>query len=448
MAELDSHKRRGLRIAAMAVALATASVTLTACGGDDGGDGKSSAPLRVWVRGADDSAKAYQKVFAGFTKQTGIKIDLFMTLTDFETKLNAAAAAHKLPDVVINDAAQLGAMKKQGIITEIDKTKIKGEDQVSAAAWKSAQDNQGHTYAVPYSAQANLLLVRSDWLKKLHLQAPKTWADLEQVAKAFTTKDPDGNGRNDTYGLAVPGSTQRGYLAWYWSNFLFQAGGNFLRTTGSGKFVSTVDSPQAVKAADYLKRLFCTDKVVQPGALNHVTADTNKAFQTGVAGLYITGPYAFGPTDATAIKGKYTAVAPPTGPGGGATLAEGTSIYAMAGSKHSADFTRFAQYMISPEAQKTGMVGVPTAPIVRLPINTTVDSQQVHSGDPRWQLAQKVYDNDATYEPDNAPDWETYRQDAAEALNRLLSNCGDSKSALSSLDSQFKGLLTQQGVAG
>jgi multiple sugar transport system substrate-binding protein len=446
MGELGSRKR-GLRAAAMAVALATTSVTLSACGGDDDG-GKASGPLQVWVRGADDSAKAYQQVFAGFTRQTGVKVKLFMTLTDFETKLNAAAAAHKLPDVVINDAAQLGAMKKQGIITQIDKTKIKGQAQVSATAWKSAEDNAGHTYAVPYSAQANLLLVRGDWLRKLHLQAPKTWDDLEKVAKAFTTEDPDGNGKNDTYGLAVPGSTQRGYLAWYWSNFLYRAGGDFLRTTGSGRFVSAVDSPQAVRAADYLKRLFCTDKVVQPGALNHVTADTNKAFQTGVAGLYITGPYAFGPTDATAIKGKYAAVAPPAGPGGSATLAEGTSIYAMAGSRHGADFTRFAQYMISPAAQKTGMVGVPTASIVRLPINTTVDSQQVHAGDPRWRLAQKVYDDDATYEPDNAPDWGTYRQDAAESLNELLSTCGDSKAALSSLNSRFEDLLTQQGVAG
>jgi len=68
--------------------------------------------------------------------------------------------------------------------------------------------------------------------------------------------------------------------------------------------------------------------------------------------------------------------------------------------------------MISPQAQTVGMTGVPTATSSGLPINTTVDAAKVHGGDPRWTLAQQVYDDGATYEPVAAPDWQTYRNDA------------------------------------
>jgi multiple sugar transport system substrate-binding protein len=436
-----TRRRRALPLAALAITLATASTALTACGGGGSGGGSASGPMKVWVRGAGDSQKAYQMVFDAFTKKTGVKIQLFMTNTDFETKLNAAAAAHKLPDVVIDDGSQLGSFKSQGIITEVDKSKIAGNSQVSQGAWQSVLDDQGKAYGVPFSAQANVLLVRSDWLKKVGLPAPKTWADLEKVAKAFTTQDPDGNGKNDTYGLDVPGSTQRGYLSWYWSSFLYQAGGDFLQHASGGGFDSTVSSPQAVQAADFLEKMYCTDKVVQPGALNNLTTDTNKAFQTGVAGMYLTGPYAYATMDATPVKGKYEVVAPPAGPKGTGSLAEGTTVYAMAGSKRGADFTKLASYMVSAQAQKTGMTGVPTSTIVRLPINTTVDPAKIHGDDPRWQVAEQVYAGGSTYEPVSAPDWQTYRNDASETLNKLLSGCGDATKALDSLNSQYQSLL-------
>src|ERR1700738_3598216 len=263
----------------------------------------ATGDLTVWIRGAGDSPKAYQKIFDAFTAQSGIKVNITTaTLTDFETKLTAAATAHKLPDLVIDDAAQLGNFESQGIILPIDRTKFAGADQLTDLAWKSATDLHGQAYAVPFSAQANVLLVRKDWLDKLGLQPPKTWDDLAAVAKAFTTQDPDGNGKADTYGLAVPGSTARGYTSWYWSSFVYQAGGDFVKATGSGKYPATADTPQAVQAAQFLQNQVCTAKDVQPSVLNDDTTATNKAFQTGVAGLYLTGPYAYATMDATSVK--------------------------------------------------------------------------------------------------------------------------------------------------
>jgi multiple sugar transport system substrate-binding protein len=426
----------------------SSSSTSTAAGGTGGGGGgalpvsknaHATGALSVWIRGSGDSPKAYQKIFDAFTAQSGIKVNITTaTLTDFETKLTAAAAAHRLPDVVIDDAAQMGNFESQGILLPVDKAKFTGGDQLTDLAWKSATDLKGQTYAVPFSAQANVLLVRSDWLAKYGLQPPKTWADLEKVAKAFTTPS--------TYGLAVPGSTSRGYTAWYWSSFLYQAGGDFVTSAGNGKYTAAVSTPQALQAAQFLETQVCTAKDVQPSVLGDDTTATNKAFQTGVAGMYLTGPYAYATMDATSVKGKYIVIAPPTGPSGApATLAEGTDIYTMADSK-SDEATKLEEFMVTPAAQQLGMIGVKTATVVRLSVNKTVDAAAVHGNDPRWALAQQVYQQAGHYEWDNMPNWTALRQKAANELNSLLSSCGSAQSALTTLNGDLNTLLKQQGV--
>jgi multiple sugar transport system substrate-binding protein len=428
-------------------AVACTALLLTGCGSGSSGTSKSgSGTLTVWVRGANDSPKAYQAIFDAFTQKTGIKINTFFTLTDFETKLSAAATAHKLPDVVVDDAAQLGNFKSQGIIQKVDKASVAGSSQLTDRSWDAAKDLKGDYYAIPFSAQANILLVRSDWLDKLHLQAPKTWDDVVTVAKAFTTQDPDGDGKADTYGLAVPGSTTRGYISWYWSTFLWQAGGDYFTSAGDGKFSAAVNSSQAVASAKWFEDLVCKDKVVQPSVLNDTTTETNKAFQTGVAGMYYTGPYAYATMDKFPIKGKYIAVAPPAGPNGPSTLAEGTDIYLMAGGNTSQG-KQLAEYMITPDAQTMGMTKVPSATIVRLPVNSTVDAATVHAGDDRWKLAQQVYQQYGHYEADNMPNWTALRAASSQALNKMVASCGDPQAALNALNDKLNSLLKSQGVA-
>jgi multiple sugar transport system substrate-binding protein len=439
------------------------ALTASACGsssaGGSGGTGGSAAKLptsknahatgdlNVWIRAAGDSPKAYQKIFDAFTAQSGIKVTIGKsTLTDFETALTAAATAHQLPDVVVDDAAQLGNFQSQGIILPIDKAGFAGADQLTDQAWKSAVDTKGQTYAVPFSAQANVLLVRKDWLDKMGLQPPKTWDDLATVAKAFTTGDPDGDGKADTYGLAVPGGTARGYASWFWSSFLYSAGGDFLTSTGGGKFAAAVNTPQAVASAKFLEDQICTAKVVQPSVLNDDTTATNKAFQTGVAGMYLTGPYAYATMDASPAKGKYIAIAPPTGPDGkSGTLAEGTDIFTMADAK-SDEATKLEQFMVTAEAQKLGMTAVPTATIVRLPVNKAIDASAEHGNDPRWQLAQQVYTTAGHYEFDNMPNWTQLRQKASDELNKLFAGCGDPKAALDTMNGDLNAILKSQGV--
>ncbi|OAS17796.1 extracellular solute-binding protein [Paenibacillus oryzisoli] len=50
------------------------------------------------------------------------------------------------------------------------------------------------------------IYIREDWLQKLNLQKPKTTEEFYNVAKAFASQDPDGNGKGDTFGLNLSGN--------------------------------------------------------------------------------------------------------------------------------------------------------------------------------------------------------------------------------------------------
>ena len=62
----------------------------------------------------------------------------------------------------------------------------------------------GRNYLFPLlvSSARVAMLYRQDWLDKLGISIPTTAKEFYEMAKAFTEKDPDGNGVKDTYGFA------------------------------------------------------------------------------------------------------------------------------------------------------------------------------------------------------------------------------------------------------
>jgi putative aldouronate transport system substrate-binding protein len=67
-------------------------------------------------------------------------------------------------------------------------------------AWDYMTDKNGKIWGIPRGVPSvhYPIWIRTDWLKKLNLQQPKTLDELEAVLKAFKEQDPDGNGKADT----------------------------------------------------------------------------------------------------------------------------------------------------------------------------------------------------------------------------------------------------------
>lgn len=67
-------------------------------------------------------------------------------------------------------------------------------------------DENGERWIIPcrYNSPETFITIRQDWLDNLNLEKPTTLEELVDVLYAFTFNDPDGNGKDDTYGLGGP----------------------------------------------------------------------------------------------------------------------------------------------------------------------------------------------------------------------------------------------------
>ncbi|UNK63275.1 ABC transporter substrate-binding protein [Buttiauxella ferragutiae] len=400
--------------------------------------------LNVWIRASNDSKNIYKQEAETFEQKTGIKIEYFNATTDFEQRLARAAAGNALPDLIFNDAVAIGQFIQLGIAEEIDPKTIAGGENLYPTAWESTRYTDGKFYGVPTSAQTFALFVRKDWREKLGMPAPKTWSDVEKLAKAFTTQDPDGNGKNDTYGFLLPGSTTRGYASWFMSAFLWQAGGDFIREGAKGEFKASLDEPETRETLQFMRGMLC-EKVVQPGAINATTADIIPSFRSGQTGMFFTGPYHIALFDKDPGKDNFEVVTL-TGPKGSATLAEGTTVFMMKSSKNKEAARKFIEFMISQEGQEIGMgKGSKHMPVVRLPVNKLVDTQAVYN-DERWATFAKLYAEQGRYVP-QVPNWTPIRQITADGFNRILADCNsDIAAELKTTNEKVNAELAKQQV--
>ncbi len=131
----------------------------------------------------------------------------------FDQKLNIAIASGDLPDIMWLKNKQLVDLTEAGSLydlTDLYKTHTSASTQSIMQQDQAAFDTAkigGRLMGLPKTAAVvdglQILWVRTDWLKKLGLQMPTTMQELLKVAEAFTTRDPDGNGKADTFGLAI-----------------------------------------------------------------------------------------------------------------------------------------------------------------------------------------------------------------------------------------------------
>ena len=381
--------------------------------------------LKVWTRSWADGRKTYDSIGKAFTARTGIRIEYFNATTDFEQRVSRAAAGGELPDLIINDSGSTGQFLQMGLLEPLDRSKVPGGADLQERAWDGARGFDGNYYGVPISAQANVLFIRKDWREKLKLPVPKTWADLETLARAFSTQDPDGNGKADTYGFALPGSAQRGYVAWFMSSYVWQAGGEFVRAVRPGQFLGAADQPPVQQAVGMMRRLHCELKATQPGAMTATTSEANKAFISGQVGMYFSGPYHIPLFDREPGRQRVEMVAAPAGPGpngGRAVLAGGELAYFPKAGKNKSGAMKFVEFLISPEGQTLGMKATSGGlSVVRLPVNRKVDAADIYK-DPRWQTVAEEYAEHGRSQP-AIPNWSRMQQLIAEGLNATLARC-------------------------
>lgn len=131
--------------------------------------------------------------------------------TDFDTQILMRAAADDMPDVMILSNDQLNRLLEQGVVLDDWTPYLEQMPTISSYlsdTQKSYLTRDGKLVAVPCIATSSPLafMIRQDWLDNLGLAMPTNIEELLDCMRAFTFKDPDGNGIDDTWGFTCAGA--------------------------------------------------------------------------------------------------------------------------------------------------------------------------------------------------------------------------------------------------
>ncbi len=149
-------------------------------------------------------------------EQLGINIKYkWVTTGDaYQQRVALMLAGSDLADVMVVNATTMRQMYEADQLADLTEVWEQYADPFtkelmgygSSISFETGKIN-GQLYGIPNSIPVHetmhALLLRTDWLEKLGLEQPKSFADLEKVLYAFAQQDPDGNGAADTYGIGM-----------------------------------------------------------------------------------------------------------------------------------------------------------------------------------------------------------------------------------------------------
>lgn len=152
-----------------------------------------------------------------YREALGIEVDVIWAApqgSQYNERVGVTIATGDLPDVMMVDKVTLAQLVESDLVEDLTEV----YEQYATPLMKEAINLDGNGYAeaqatfdgklmaIPhtYPNLAGMLInIRKDWLDAVGLDAPETMEELLEISRAFTHDDPDGNGKDDTYGLAA-----------------------------------------------------------------------------------------------------------------------------------------------------------------------------------------------------------------------------------------------------
>ncbi len=267
--------------------------------------------------------------------------------SDQDVKIQAAGAGNTLPDVFMVSRPVLTNLVKQGLVAPL------GEDFFAKMPNRTAkyhdQDSINHAsfngknwgMSIPSSTVGvEVFAIRKDWLDNLGLEVPTTLDELYDVMYAFTYNDPDGNGKNDTYGYGAfieSNSTFKGYPgARLWPIMgAFDVPG--LWDFRENHLGLTIYNPEFYNFMEFLNKMI-SNGVIDPNWITYKKDDFRAAWKQGKFGMMyeswaaLSAESNYLPFDMNFPEGEWITINPPVGETGTAyvgALDKAYRIYAV-----------------------------------------------------------------------------------------------------------------------
>jgi putative aldouronate transport system substrate-binding protein len=132
----------------------------------------------------------------------------------YEQKVRLAISSNDLPDLIATSAADFAEMIRNDMISDIKPlmdSYMSPKTKNSLGAFEGKLygpiSSNGGIFGLPASSNVEGALrtcwIRKDWLDAVGKPIPTTMEEILDLAMDFTTKDPDKNGKDDTFGLPL-----------------------------------------------------------------------------------------------------------------------------------------------------------------------------------------------------------------------------------------------------
>jgi multiple sugar transport system substrate-binding protein len=221
---------------------------------------QSTTTLNLWLTGPGYD-RFLRDVVPEFEKANqDIKVEwLNLGWDNYQQKILTAFAGGGGPDVFSFYSVDVAPWAARNLLRPLDDM-INKSDFIASALASAEWD--GHLYAIPLGMRMRPLFYRKDVLAAAGFnRPPQTWEELESYAKKLVKRDANGN--LERVGFWIP--TGHPYKTpQVWLAFLWNAGGEVLTPDGKK---AAFNSPEGVKATEFMARLLRDDKIDAPGSI-------------------------------------------------------------------------------------------------------------------------------------------------------------------------------------
>jgi multiple sugar transport system substrate-binding protein len=256
-----------------------------ACGGDDDGGGSSggnaSGDVSFMVFGDPEEIAAFREVIAAYENaQPDVNVKLIETSDrdDLIARLSTSFAGGTPPDLFLLNYRFYGQFAARDVLepveSRVDDSDVFEQEDFYVQAMDAFRFG-GTLTCLPQNISSLVVYYNKDLLRQAGVAAPKegwTWDDLVAAAKKLT-KDSNGDGKAEVYGLGVEASLIR-IAPFVWSN------GAELVDNEEKPTTFALDTPEAKQAMKLFFELRGVHKVV-PGEEEVEAEDDETRFQNG-----------------------------------------------------------------------------------------------------------------------------------------------------------------------
>ncbi|MDP3179201.1 MAG: extracellular solute-binding protein, partial [Spirochaetaceae bacterium] len=315
-----------------------ASVLLFAVALSGAAQSKQLVDIELWALQAVTEAGPPPDNWIGYQiikDKLGINLKLVLqpsSPTDQDTKISVNAAANALPDLFGVNRDMLIKIARQGLVAPVDGLlplmPVRTKGHYSDPLRKKLVTINGKMYGLPDPGAMDRVegvVFRKDWLAKVGMKAPTTIDELYQVAKAFTTKDPDGNGKDDTYGFGAffesTGLSSAGFGRRF--DYILGAFGvpGMWNFESASKFQFNFRDPDFRKAVEFIKKIN-EERLIDPSWAAPNKDEFRARWKQGKFGIMweqfaaLSTKANYKDFDANFPSGEWIAIQPPMGPEG------------------------------------------------------------------------------------------------------------------------------------